>query len=185
MAYNSRPIVKVKDKTFKIFKPYDEIAAAIDAVAERIEADYADKECPIFLGVLNGSFMFAAELMQRVSLESEIQFVKLASYSGTSSTGSVANLIGLKNDIKGRHVVIVEDIVDTGGSIDHLMKTLAEHEPASVEVATLLFKPASYTKHYTIKYPAMEIPNDFILGFGLDYDELGRNLRDIYILADE
>ena len=185
MAYNSRPIVKVKDKTFKIFKPYEEIAAAIDAVAERIEADYADKECPLFLGVLNGSFMFAAELMQRVSLESEIQFVKLASYSGTSSTGSVANLIGLKNDIKGRHVVIVEDIVDTGGSIDHLMKTLAEHEPASVEVATLLFKPASYTKHYNIKYPAMEIPNDFILGFGLDYDELGRNLRDIYILADE
>ena len=185
MAYNSREVVTVKDKKFRIFKSYEEIAAAIDCVAERIEADYADKKHPLFLAVLNGSFMFAAELMQRVSLESEIQFVKLASYEGTSTTGKVNNLIGLKNDIKGRHVVIVEDIVDTGGSIDHLMKTLAEHEPASVEVATLLLKPASYTKHYPIKYAAMEIPNDFILGFGLDYDELGRNLRDIYKLADE
>ncbi len=185
MAYNSKPIVKVKDKTFKIFKSYEEIAAAIDALAERIEADYADKECPLFLGVLNGSFMFASELMQRVSLESEIQFVKLASYEGTNSTGKVSSLIGLKNDIAGRHVVIVEDIVDTGGSIDHLMKALAELHPASVEVATLLWKPASYAKHYPIKYAAMEIPNDFILGFGLDYDELGRNLRDIYKIVDE
>lgn len=185
MAYNSKQVVRVKDKSFKLFKSYDEIAAAIDALAERIEADYADKECPLFLGVLNGSFMFAAELMQRISLESEIQFVKLASYEGTTSTGCVSNLIGLKNDISGRHIVIVEDIVDTGGSIEHLLKTLEEYSPASVEVATMLLKPASYTKPYPIKYAAMEIPNDFILGFGLDYDELGRNLRDIYKLADE
>ena len=177
--------VKLNDKTFQLSIPHEQLIKAISRVGGQISHDYADKECPLFLGVLNGAFMFMGELMQHIDLNCEVSFIKMASYSGTASTGKVQELIGLSKSIEGRHVIIVEDIVDTGGSIDHLFKLLTAHKPASIAVATLLFKPDSYRKTYKIDYPALEIPDKFIVGFGLDYNQLGRNLKDIYELATE
>jgi hypoxanthine phosphoribosyltransferase len=154
-------------------------------VADQINNDYKDKQTPLFLGVLNGAFMFMSELMQKMEIPSEISFVKLSSYSGVASTGKVQELIGLRNNIEGRHVIIVEDVVDTGESIEHLMRSLSGHHPASVEVATLFFKPNSYSKQIPIKYRAMEIGNEFIVGYGLDYDQLGRNLKDVFVVVNE
>lgn len=173
--------IALKDKTFELYLPFGEIIKAVDALAARINADYADRPTPVFLGVLNGSFMFMAELMKRIGFDCEMSFVKLASYKGTISTGSVTELVGLNEELRSRHVIVVEDIVDTGRSIEHLVNILKSHAPASIEIATLLFKPDSYDKKIEIKYSAIPIPNDFIVGFGLDYDGLGRNLRDLYI----
>lgn len=177
--------VTLKDKTFELFIPYDKIHASIVGLGARINEDYKGKDTPLFLGVLNGSFMFMGELMQNIDFNCELSFVKLTSYRGTKSSGKVSELIGLQDNIEGRHVVIVEDIVDTGESIDHLMRSLIGHQPASIEVATLLFKPDAYKKEVPIKYSALSIPNDFIVGFGLDYDQLGRNLPDIYKIVEQ
>lgn len=177
--------MKLYDKTFQLSIPYAKIAEAVERLAAQINHDYAEVDKPLFVGVLNGAFMFMAELMKSVTLTSEVSFVKLASYSGTSSTGKVQELIGLNGSIEGRHIIIVEDIVDTGESMEHLLAALAEHKPASVAIATLLFKPSKFGKDYEVKYRAMDIPNDFIVGFGLDYDELGRNLKDIYSIVNE
>lgn len=185
MASNTKKRVTLGDKTFELSIPYDILDDAIGKVAARINTDYGEKETPLFLGVLNGAFMFISELLQKIDFNCEVSFVKLSSYHGTYSTGTVTELIGLKDNIRGRHVIVVEDIVDTGESIAHLMNSLVGHQPASVEIATMLFKPKSYRKEFNIKYPAMEIPNDFIVGFGLDYNQLGRNLRDIYKIVDE
>ncbi len=185
MSCCSSKKITLNDKTFEIFIPYEKLNDAIVSLADRINEDYRDKKVPLFLGVLNGSFMFMSELMQKIDFPCEVSFVKLASYQGTASTGTVTELIGLKDNIRGRHVIVVEDIVDTGESIEHLLRSLSGHEPASVEVATMLFKPESYKKELAIKYRAMEIPNDFIIGFGLDYDQLGRNLKDIYKIVNE
>lgn len=177
--------VKLHDKTFRVMIPAEELDTAVDRIAERINADYADKDTPLFLGVLNGAFMFMAELMKKIDFNCELSFVKLSSYSGMNSSGKVSELIGLKNNIEGKHVIIVEDIVDTGESMEHLIRSLSGHKPASLEVATLFFKPKAYTKDFPIKYRALEIGNEFIVGFGLDYDELGRNLKDIYVATDD
>ena len=177
--------VKLHDKTFEVMIPASKIDESISKIAERVNADYAGAETPLFLGVLNGSFMFMAELMKKIEFNCELSFVKLASYSGTSSTGKVQELIGLKNNIEGRNVIIVEDIVDTGESIEHLVRSLEGHRPRSIEVVTLFFNPDSSSKQIPIKYPAMSIGNEFIVGFGLDYDQLGRNLKDIYVVVDE
>ncbi|MBP3548789.1 MAG: hypoxanthine phosphoribosyltransferase [Rikenellaceae bacterium] len=177
--------VKLHDKTFEVMISAEEIDRAVEQVAEQINADYADRETPLFLGVLNGSFMFMSDLMKKVDFNCELSFVKLASYAGTSTTGKVQELIGLKNNIEGRHVIVVEDIVDTGESIEHLMRSLSGHNPASVEVATLFFKPNSYSKQIPIKYKALEIGNEFIVGYGLDYDQLGRNLKDVFVVVNE
>ena len=177
--------VKLHDKTFRVMIPAEQLDAAIDRIAARINADYADRDTPLFLGVLNGAFMFMSELMKKIEFNCELSFVKLASYAGTSSSGKVSELIGLKNNIEGKHVVIVEDIVDTGESMEHLLRSLSGHRPASIEIATLFFKPGAYGKDFPIKYRAMEIGNEFIVGFGLDYDELGRNLKDIYVVTDD
>ncbi len=177
--------VTLHDKTFEVSIPNAEILAAIDALAARINADYRDRGgVPLFLGVLNGAFMFMGELMQRIDFECEVSFVKLASYRGTRSTGSVSELIGLTSDLQGRDIIIVEDIVDTGESVDYILRSLVGHEPASVSVATLLYKPASCRHDVVPDYPAISIPNDFIVGFGLDYNQLGRNLKDIYTLVE-
>lgn len=176
--------VTLKDKTFKLSIPYETIHEQIVKLGARINEDYKGKETPLFLGVLNGSFMFMAELMQCIEFPCELSFVKLASYVGTTSSGRVSELIGLQDNLAGRHIIVVEDIVDTGESIDHLMRSLVGHRPASVEVATLLFKPEAYKKDIEIRYRAIEIANDFIVGFGLDYDQLGRNLKDIYKIAE-
>ena len=176
--------VKLHDLTFRVMIPAAEIDKAIDRVAAQINADYRDRETPLFLGVLNGAFMFASELMKKMKFNCEISFVKLASYCGTGTTGKVSELIGLKNNIEGRHVIIVEDIVDTGESMEHLLRSLSGHRPASIEIATLFFKPAAFTKEFLVKYKAMDIGSEFIVGFGLDYNELGRNLKDIYVVTD-
>lgn len=185
MGQNNTPRVTLHDKTFELSIPYEKLATAIQKVANQINEDYKGLGTPLFIGVLNGAFMFMGELMQRVDLQAEISFVKLASYSGVSSTGTVQDLIGLNNSIEGRHVIIVEDVVDTGESMDHLLRTLAMHKPASVAIATLLFKPTKFTKSFKVKYRALDIPDDFIVGFGLDYNELGRNLKDIYTIVNE
>ena len=177
--------VKLHDKTFEVMISVEAVARAIENVAAQINADYADRQTPLFLGVLNGSFMFMSDLMKKIDFNCELSFVKLASYAGTSTTGKVQELIGLKNNIEGRHVIVVEDIVDTGESIEHLMRSLSGHNPASVEVATLFFKPNSYSKQIPIKYKALEIGNEFIVGYGLDYDQLGRNLKDVFVVVNE
>ena len=171
--------IRLHDKNFRLAIPNGRICDAIGRVADRINKDYAGRETPLFVGVLNGSFMFMAELMQRITLDCEASFVKIASYRGTASTGKVHELIGLSTDIRGRHVVIVEDIVDTGASIEHTVNLLKAKAPASIAVATLLFKEIG------IDYCALKVSDRFLVGFGLDYDQLGRNLKDIYEATDE
>lgn len=185
MSQNNNKRVTLHDKTFELSIPYAELDVAIQKVADQINEDYKELDTPLFLGVLNGAFMFMSELMQKIEIPCELSFVKLASYVGTSSTGKVQELIGLRNNVEGRHIIIVEDVVDTGESMEHLLRSLAGHKPASVTIATLLFKPTKFTKDYEVKYRALDIPDDFIVGFGLDYDELGRNLKDIYTIVSE
>ena len=177
-------IIQLHDRKFRIMIPAEKIDEAVTAVAERINRDYADKEPPLFVGVLNGSFMFMSDLIKKIEFQNELSFVKLASYEGTSSTGQVKSLLGLNGSIEGRHVIVVEDIVDTGESIEHMLRDLEARRPASVAVCTLFFKPASYRKSYPIQYRAMEIGNEFIVGYGLDYDQLGRSLKDIYVVTE-
>ena len=176
-------IVKIKDKTFRTFIPEEQIAERVKAVAERINEDLADKN-PLFLAVLNGSFIFASDLMRYITIPCEISFVKLASYQGTTSTGVIKEVIGLNEDLSGRTVVILEDIVDTGFTIKRMIETLGTRGPESVHVCTLLLKPGKLQVPLNIEYAAMEIPNDFIVGYGLDYDQQGRNFRDIYTLVE-
>ena len=176
--------IRIHDKNFRLAKPNGRICDAIGRVADRINKDYAGRETPLFVVVLNGSFMFMSDLIKKIDFNNELSFVKLASYEGTSSTGEVKSLIGLNGSIEGRHVIVVEDIVDTGESIEHMMRDLQARRPASVEVCTLFFKPGSYRKQVPIKYRAMEIGNEFIVGYGLDYDQLGRSLKDIYVVTE-
>lgn len=176
--------VTIKDKTFETSIPEAEILKRVKAVAARINEDLADKN-PIFIAVLNGSFIFASDLMREISFPAEITFIRVASYEGTSSTGKVKEVMGLKEDIAGRHVVIVEDIVDTGTTMKQMISQLEEKNPASIHICTLLLKPGKLQVPLNIEYAAMEIPNDFIVGYGLDYDQLGRGLRDIYTLVSE
>ena len=177
-------IIQLNDRRFKVMIPAEEIDRAVSAVAERINNDYASCDVPIFLGVLNGSFMFLSDMIKKVELNCELSFVKIASYEGTSSTGEVRQLIGINGSIEGRHVVIVEDIVDSGKSIEYMVEELKRYNPASIEICTLFFKPGSYSRQIPIKYVAMEIGNEFIVGYGLDYDQLGRNLKDIYVVTE-
>ena len=174
--------VKLGDKIFVPYLTEDKIAAAVEDVAGKINADYSGKN-PLFLVVLNGSFLFAADLLRSINSEGcEVSFVKFSSYVGTESTGKVKELIGLNENLEGRDVIIVEDIVDTGSTIVQMMDDLSKRNPRSVRIAALLFKPAAYKKHIKIDYAGIEIPNDFIVGYGLDYDGLGRNLKDIYVI---
>ncbi|MCY1720416.1 hypoxanthine phosphoribosyltransferase [Prolixibacteraceae bacterium Z1-6] len=172
--------VKILDKEFEIFIPYEKIRSVIEKMAEQMNKELAGKD-PLFLCILNGSFMFAAELFKRIDfVESEISFVKLASYEGDSTTGKVKHLIGLNEEIEGRTIVVLEDIVDTGITINNIHEQLDKLNPKEVLVATLLLKPDALQKEVNLKYVGLEIPNDFIVGYGLDYDGYGRNLLDIY-----
>lgn len=177
-------IIKVKDKTFKTFIPEDEIQRRVKAVAEKINKDL-DGQTPLFLAVLNGSFMFVADLMRYITIPCEISFVKLASYQGTTSTGRVKEIIGINEELQGRTVVIVEDIVDTGKTMKRMLESLGTRNPDSLHICTLLVKPNKLEENLNIEYAAMEIPNDFIVGYGLDYDQQGRNLRDIYTVVED
>jgi len=174
--------ITVKDKQFKPYIGNDAILRSVKVVAERINNELKD-EFPLFLVVLNGSFMFAADLLKEVHIPCEISFIKVASYHGTSSTGSVTELVGLSEEIKGRNVIIIEDIVDTGVTLEKLHLSLTKKEAKSIRIATLLFKPNSYKKTIKVDYAGIEIPNDFVVGYGLDYDGQGRNLKDIFVLA--
>ena len=175
--------ITLHDKTFKKAIPYEELSKAIDKVADNINADFAGcEDIPILLCVLNGSIMFMGELMQRLNFNCQVVSIKLTSYEGTSTTGRVKQAMGLTSDITGRRVIVVEDIVDSGNTIVELKEILAEKGAAESYICTLLLKPEAYKKDVKIDYVAMEIPNDFIVGFGLDYDEIGRNYQDIYVL---
>ena len=176
--------IQIKDKTFRVSIPEAVIQERIKAVAERINHDMADKN-PLFLAVLNGAFIFAADLMRQITIPCEISFVKLASYAGTVSTGKITEVIGINEDLTDRTLVIVEDIVDTGLTISRMLETLGTRHPKSIHVCTLLLKPDKLQVDLNIEYAAMKIPNEFILGYGLDYDQQGRNLRDIYTLVDD
>ncbi|HRH39366.1 MAG TPA: phosphoribosyltransferase family protein [Flavobacteriales bacterium] len=171
--------VKLHDEEFELYIPESEVNAAIDRLAGELRAKYNGKR-PLFVGVLNGAFFFAAELVKRLDIECEITFVKVASYHGTKSSGKVSELIGLNERIQGRHVVVLEDIVDTGNTVRYIMDALNEHNPASVSIAALLFKPDAYTQSIPIEHVAVRIPNAFVVGSGLDHDGLGRNLPGIY-----
>ena len=177
--------ITLKDKTFKLSIPYERISAAIDNVAEKINNDFKGSEdIPVLLCVLNGSIMFMGELMKRLEFDCQIVSTKLTSYDGTSSTGKVKQALGLTADLTGKRVIIVEDIIDTGNTIVELKRILAEAGASATYICSLLLKPEAYHKDIPIDYVAMEIPNDFIVGFGLDYDEIGRNYKDIYVLDE-
>ena len=177
-------IVKIKDLTFKTFIPESEIQQRVKAVAEKINKDLDGKN-PLLLAVLNGSFVFAADLIRNITIPCEISFVKLASYQGTTSPGKIKEVIGLNEDLTVRTVVIVEDIVDTGFTMKRKIETLGTRHPASIHICSLLVKPDKLQVPLNIEYAAIEIPNDFIVGYGLDYDQQGRQLRDIYTIVDK
>ncbi len=176
-------IIQILDKKFETFIPYEEIDSAIGNMAQKINNELRDKT-PIFVVILNGSFMFAADLMKKMDFPCEISFIKLASYAGTQSTENVKELIGFNEDIKGRTIVIVEDIIDSGLTLAGVTRQLAEMGAAEVKIATLLYKPAAFKESYPIDYIGMEIPNDFIVGYGLDYNQQGRNYKDIYKIVE-
>lgn len=175
--------IQVKDKKFAVSIPEAEILEQVKRVGREISKDMQGKD-PVFIAILNGAFMFAADLMREVSIPSRITFVKLTSYSGVSSTGAVKEMIGLNTDISGKDVIIVEDIVDTGLTMKSLLATLSKYNPASVSICSLLVKPEKLEVDIDIPYKCFEIPNDFILGYGLDYDGYGRNTRDIYTVVE-
>ena len=177
--------IKVHDKYFKLYMSNQQIEESIQRVADKLNSDLKDVDTPIFLSVLNGSFMFTASLMQKIDFQCDIVFIKLASYEGTETTGSVKQIMGLTKSVEGKTVVVVEDIVDTGGTVEELSKILKAAGAADVKICTLMYKPGSYSKDIPIDYAANAIPNDFILGFGLDYDQLGRQYKDIYVIDEQ
>lgn len=176
--------VKIKDKTFKVSMPETVIKERIKALAQQMSHDLEGKN-PLFLAVLNGSFIFAADLMREMTIPCEISFVKLASYQGTTSTGMVQEVIGINEDLTDRTVVIVEDIVESGQTMQRMIEALGTRKPASVQICTLFFKPEKLQEDLKLDYVAFEIPNAFIVGYGLDYDQEGRGLKDIYSLVTE
>ncbi len=179
-------LVKIHDLTFRPLIDAKSIDEAVTRVAEKINAQYSDStQIPLILGVLNGSFMFLSDLARKLTFRCEVSFVKLASYEGCSSTGTIRELIGLNGSIEGRDIIIVEDIVDSGRSITHTCETLRRHNVGSIRVCTLLFKPAAYKGVEVIDYPAIEVGNEFLIGYGLDYDQHGRELADIFVVCDE
>jgi hypoxanthine phosphoribosyltransferase len=176
-----KEIEKVVDK---VLISEEKIKECVKRLASEINKDYEGQE-PLFLVVLNGSFIFAADLMREITLPAEVSFVKLASYQGTASTGTVREVIGLNTDITGRPIIIVEDIVESGVTMAHMIATLKKQNPKSIDICTLLLKPEKMEVQLDIRYVAMEIPNDFIVGYGLDYNEQGRNLKDIYTIKED
>jgi hypoxanthine phosphoribosyltransferase len=179
----SRSTIKIKDKIFETFIKESDIQRVIKEVAEKINTDLAGKN-PLFLFILNGACMFADDLMKSISIDCQVSFVQLSSYSGTQTTQVVRELIGLDSSIEGRCVVIVEDIIDTGMTMEHLLKNLKNLGAKEVRIATLTFKPAAFCYDYPIDYIGMSIPNDFIVGYGFDYDGYGRNSADIYKIIE-
>ena len=176
-------IVKIKDKSFKISITEAEIKDRVKAVAQQISKDMEGKN-PLLLGVLNGAFMFAADLMREMTIPCEISFVKLASYQGTTSTGKIKEVFGINEDLTNRTVIIVEDIVESGLTMKQMIESLGTRNPASIHICTLFFKPGKLKENINPEYVAFSIPDDFIVGYGLDYDQQGRGLKDVYTIID-
>jgi hypoxanthine phosphoribosyltransferase len=172
----------ILDKKFREMISGEAISKRIDEMAEEINRDYKGKDV-VFLGILNGAFLFAADLFKKIDLRARISFVKLASYEGTRSSGSVKELIGWNEDIKGMEVIVVEDIVDTGHTLELIIGELKVRKVSAVRIATLLLKPDAYKKKIPVDYVGFKIPNDFVVGYGLDYDGYGRNLPSVYTLV--
>ncbi|MGL5957187.1 MAG: hypoxanthine phosphoribosyltransferase [Phocaeicola sp.] len=175
--------IQIRDKHFTPFISEEKIQMEVARVASEMNRDLAGEE-PLLISVLNGAFMFTADLMRNLTIPHEVSFVKMASYEGTESTGVIKEMIGLNEDIEGRSIVLVEDIVDTGFTMTYLLKNLKARNPKEIRIATLLLKPDKLKVDLDIDYVAMTIPNDFIVGYGLDYDGQGRNYREIYVVAD-
>jgi hypoxanthine phosphoribosyltransferase len=175
-------MIQLHDKSFVPFISSEEIDFAIANMAKQMDDDFFD-EIPVFVGILNGSFMVLSDLMKHYRGMCEVSFMKLSSYEGTESTNTVKQLIGSNENLEGRTVVIVEDIVDTGNTIEELKAIFKDKKVKHLKIATLFFKPEAYKKDIKIDYIGIRIPNKFIVGFGLDYDGLGRNLPDVYQLA--
>ena len=176
-------VIRVHDKTFEPYLTAEEVKEAVKRLAGEINKDYADKR-PLFIAVLNGAFMFASDLFKSLTIDAEICFIKLASYKGTKSTGRVLTAIGLDNEVYQRHVIIVEDIVDTGKTLTQFLPQLTHQQPASIKICALLHKPEATINPLEINYLGFTIPNKFVVGYGLDYDGLGRNIPEIYKLAE-
>lgn len=177
-------VIQVNDKKFQPYLTASEIDKQIKRLGAEINKDYSGKR-PLFIAILNGSFMFASDLFKELTIDAEICFIKLASYKGTRSTGHVITSIGLDESLKGRHVIIVEDIVDTGKTLNEFLPQLKDSQPASLKIAALLHKPDALVHPLTIDYLGFSVPNKFLLGYGLDFDGLGRNLKEIYQLIGE
>lgn len=175
--------IQVHDKAFEPYLTAEAINDRIQKIAEQINEDY-DGKSPLFIAILNGSFMFASDLFKAISIEAEICFIKLASYKGTKSSGHVITAIGLDIDLIGRHVVVLEDIVDTGKTLSEFLPQLEHQQPASMRIAALLHKPEATVYPITVDYLGFSVPNKFLLGYGLDYDGLGRNIPSIYKLVE-
>ena len=173
--------IKIHNKTFEVSITDSEISEIVDTIANNINAKKI--KAPLFIAVMNGAFLFAADIMRNITIpNAEISFIKLASYSGTQTTGEVSELIGISQNIKGRNVIIIEDIIDSGITLEKIITLLKNEEVSDIKVATLLFKPNAYTKEINIDFIGKSIANDFVVGYGLDYDEIGRNLPHIYKL---
>ena len=175
--------IQLLDRKFKIMIPAEEIDQAVQRVADKLNERYKGKT-PIFLGVLSGAFLFLSDLVRKTTFDSRLAFVKISSYEGTESTGKVKQHLGIDFDIEGKDIIIVEDIVETGHSMNYLIDYLQQRNPASISICTLFFKPEKFLYEYNIDYIAMPIGNEFIVGYGLDYDQLGRNLKDIYVVTE-
>ena len=176
--------IKIKDKTFETSIPEAAIKQRVKELAQTISKDMDGKN-PLLIGVLNGAFIFAADLIREMTIPCEISFVKLASYQGTTSTGKVQEVLGINENLSGRHIIIVEDIVDTGRTMKQMVESLGTRNPASISICTLFVKPDKLEEPLDIAYAAFSIPNDFILGYGLDYDQAARGLKEIYTLVEE
>lgn len=174
-------MIQIGDKHFEEYLSADQIQACVKQLAKEIDADYQDKEL-LILGILNGSFLFVADLVKYMKTDPEISFLKFASYDGISSTGKVNDLIGINEDLTDKHILIIEDIVDSGTTLAHIMNILKEKNAASIHTATLFFKPDAYKQNIKLEYIGMEIPNLFVVGYGMDYQGKGRNLTGLYQL---
>jgi len=173
--------ISILDKNFREFLTEKIIKERIEELATQINKDLAGKEV-VFLGILNGAFLFAADLFRQIDFNARISFIKLASYQGTTSQGLIKELIGWNEDIKNKTIVIIEDIVDTGNTLERIVDELIIRKASEIKIATMLYKPGAYTKDIPLDYIGFEIPNDFVVGFGLDYDGFGRNLPSVYTL---
>ncbi len=179
---SAQKLIRLHDLKFKPYLSEDKIKSRVDEIGNQISKDFPGKS-PLFVAILNGSFMFAADLVKSVDLQCEISFIKASSYTGTQSTHELHISLGPNDELSGRDIIIIEDIVDSGHSLSKLLPVIKEKNPASLKLASLLYKPAAFKGDFKIDYIGFEIPNDFIVGYGLDYNGLGRNLKDIYVLA--